>query len=97
MPPDSHLAAGRPQVIATVNTAIGVYDKSGTVLSGPVTSDTFFSDTHCTGTFDPTVEYDEGADRWIINYDASPNNCIAVSQTGDATGAWNVYFFDRSG
>lgn len=95
VPPDTHMAAGRNHVIATVNTAIGIYDKSGALLNGPVTSDAFFNDpTHCAGTFDPTVEYDEGADRWIINYDASPNNCIAVSQTGDPTGAWNVYFFD---
>ncbi len=94
VPPDPHMAVGPDHVIAAVNTAIGIYDKQGQLLNGPVTSDSFFSAASgCGGTFDPTVEYDEGADRFIINYDASPNNCIAVSQTGDPTGAWNLYSF----
>jgi subtilisin-like proprotein convertase family protein len=95
VPPDTHMAAGLNHVIATVNTAIGIYDKQGNLLGGgPVESDTFFNSANCTGTFDPTVEYDEVADHFIINYDASPNDCIAVSQTGDPTGAWNVYSFN---
>lgn len=93
VPPDTHMAAGLNHVIATVNTSIGIYDKQGTLLNGPVLSDDFFNSANCNGSFDPSVEYDEGADRWIINYDAAPNNCIAVSQTGDPTGAWNVYSF----
>jgi len=94
VPPDTHMAAGLNHVIATVNTAIGIYSKQGTLLNGPVLSDTFFGIANCAGSFDPSVEYDEGSNRWIINYDASPNNCIAVSQTSDPTGAWNVYSFD---
>jgi len=94
VPPDTHMAAGLNHVIATVNTAIGIYTKQGALLNGPVLSDDFFNTANCNGSFDPSVEYDEGADRWIINYDASPNNCIAVSQTGDPTGLWNVYSFN---
>jgi subtilisin-like proprotein convertase family protein len=94
VPPDTHMAAGLNHVVATVNSAIGIYSKQGQLLNGPVVSDTFFGNANCTGTFDPTVEYDEGSNRWIINYDASPNDCIAVSQTSDPTGAWNVYSFD---
>ena len=94
VPPDTHMAAGPNHVIATVNTAIGIYSKQGMLLNGPVLSDTFFGIANCNGSFDPSVEYDEGADRFIINYDAAPNNCIAVSQTGDPTGAWNVYSFN---
>lgn len=94
VPPDSHLAVGPNHVIATVNTAIMIYNKQGQVLYGPVTSDTFFNSASCSGTFDPSVEYDEGSDRFIINYDGSPNDCIAVSQTGDPTGSWNVYAYD---
>lgn len=94
VPPDTHMAAGLNHVIATVNTSIGIYSKQGALLNGPVLSDTFFGIANCNGSFDPSVEYDEGADRWIINYDAAPNNCIAVSQTGDPTGAWNVYSFN---
>lgn len=91
VPPDTHMAAGLNHVIATVNSAIGIYNKQGQLLNGPVTSDAFFNTANCTGTFDPTVEYDEGANRFIINYDASPNDCIAVSQTSDPTGkAWSI-------
>jgi hypothetical protein len=93
VPPDPNMAAGLNHVVATVNSAIGIYDKSGQLLAGPVASDTFFNNGSCTGTFDPSAAYDETADRYIINYDAAPNDCIAVSQTGDPTGAWNVYAF----
>ncbi|MGH8042320.1 MAG: proprotein convertase P-domain-containing protein [Rudaea sp.] len=95
VPPDPHMTVGLNHVIAVVNSAIGIYDKQGQLLNGPVTSDSLFSGIsgQCHGTFDPTVEYDEGANRFIINYDGSPNDCIAVSQTGDPTGAWNVYAF----
>ena len=93
VPPDPNMAAGLNHVIATVNSAIGIYDKQGNLLNGPVTSDAFFNNASCTGTFDPSAAYDEVADRFIVNYDAAPNDCIAVSQTGDPTGAWNVYSF----
>jgi subtilisin-like proprotein convertase family protein len=92
VPPDPHLAVGPDHVIATVNSAIGIYGRQGQTF-GVVLSDDFFNSANCQGTFDPSVEYDEGADRFIINYDASPNDCIAVSQSGDPTGAWNVYAF----
>jgi hypothetical protein len=76
VPPDTHMAAGLNHVVATVNTAIGIYSKQGALLNGPVLSDAFFNSANCNGSFDPTVEYDEGADRWIINYDASPRPVI---------------------
>ena len=44
--------------------------------------------------------YDQLADRWIISQFAIPSGasapqdeCIAISQTGDATGAWYRYGF----
>ena len=44
--------------------------------------------------------YDQLADRWIISQFATPSGasvpqdeCIAISQTGDATGAWYRYGF----
>ena len=46
------------------------------------------------------VIYDQLADRWIISQFATPSGasvpqdeCIAISQTGDATGAWYRYGF----
>ena len=47
---------------------------------------------------DPVVVYDKAADRWIISQfavTAAPYyQCVAVSQTNDATGAYNRYAFN---
>jgi hypothetical protein len=52
------------------------------------------SNPNCTGVFDPNVLYDEEADRYILGIDADGfYYCIAVSQTGDPTGSWNLYAF----
>jgi hypothetical protein len=52
---------------------------------------------------DPIVQYDHLADRWMMSQFALPNypsgpfyECIAVSQTGDPTGAWYRYEFQIS-
>lgn len=97
VPPDPHLAVGPNQVIATVNSAIAIYDKHGNVLAGPVDANAFFSvASGCSGVFDPTVEYDESADRFVMNYDASPNDCIAVSTSSNPVGSWYLYAFGTS-
>ena len=48
----------------------------------------------------PVVNYDRLADRWVVSQSAIPtgasvpmDECIAVSQTGDATGAYYRYQF----
>src|SRR6185369_7449180 len=47
---------------------------------------------------DPVVMYDQLADRWIITQFAGTGNptdeCIAVSKTGDAAGAYYRYDFN---
>ena len=53
------------------------------------------ADPECTGVFDPNALYDEEADRFILGIDADGTDyCIAVSQTGDPLGSWNLYSFD---
>lgn len=93
VPPDPSLAAGPDHIVAAVNVAFEIYNKTGTVLAGPTTFSSFFASTPgCTNPFDPTVLYDEETDRFIMGVDANGVNfCIAVSQTGDPTGAWNSY------
>ncbi len=99
VPPDPEMAAGPNHLIAVVNVALEVYDKTGTSLTGPVLIDDFFADlggTNCTagGTFDPNVLYDEKEDRFMIAADGNGNAyCIGVSQTGNPIGSWNVYEF----
>jgi len=93
-PPDPSLAAGPNHLIAMINLAFGIYDKTGTLLTGPTTTDSFFGPAGggCLDTFDPTTVYDEEADRFVMVVDGNGTDfCIAVSQTPDPTGSWNIY------
>ena len=95
VPPDPELAVGPNHVIAVVNVAFEIYNKSGTTLVGPTTFSSFMAgNANCTGVFDPNAIYDEEYDRYILGIDADGSYyCIAVSQTGDPTGNWNLYAF----
>jgi hypothetical protein len=99
VPPDPEMAAGPNHLIAVVNVAIEIYDKSGNSLVGPVILSTFFSGLGgpCVSfPFDPNVLYDEEHDRFFIGADGNGESyCAAVSQTGDPTGSWNLYDFSN--
>jgi hypothetical protein len=102
-PPDTVGDVGPNHYIQAVNTAIGIYSKTGTQLAA------FTFDTLWTGTGtacdannqgDPTVIYDPLADRWFVADFAFTGNgttppfyeCIAVSQTSDPVGGgWYLY------
>ena len=97
VPPDSHLAAGPNHLLAAVNVAFEIYDKSGNVLRSATTFSSFFSQLpDCIagpyGAFDPTVLYDEEAGRFTLSVDGNGEYfCIAVSASGNPTGAWYQY------
>ncbi|MCA9971171.1 MAG: hypothetical protein KC425_13190 [Anaerolineales bacterium] len=96
VPPDPEMAAGPNHLIAVVNVAFEIYNKSGTSLTGgPVTLQSFLgANPTCTGVFDPNVLYDEKADRWMIAADANGTHyCAAVSQTNNPLGSYWVYAF----
>ena len=95
VPPDPELAVGPNHVIAVVNVAFEIYDKSGNSLVGPTTFSSFMSaNSNCTGVFDPNANYDEEHDRYVLGIDANGvGYCVAVSQTSDPTGSWYLYFF----
>lgn len=101
-PPDTNGAAGTTQYVQTVNTALAVFDKaSGNVLYGPVPINTLFQPLggRCASDNDgdPVVVFDKLAQRWVISQFAVTTTpyyqCVAVSQTADATGAYNLYAF----
>src|SRR5579864_1349010 len=107
VPSDDNLAVGSTQVVETMNTAWQVYDKAtGKSVFGPQQISAMF--TGVPGlcgqgqTFfwtDPIVLYDQMANRWIISqiaYESSGttgNECIAVSESSDATGKYHRYIF----
>jgi hypothetical protein len=94
VPPDPDMAAGPNHLVAVVNVALEIYDKSGTSLAGPTTLASFFAPLggDCTLLFDPNTLYDEEADRWIVSADGNGTTyCIGVSQTSDPTAAYFLY------
>ncbi len=94
VPPDPEMSAGPDHLIAAVNVSFEIYDKTGTSLLGPLTLDSLLGAAGggCTSTFDPNTVYDEEADRFIIAADGNGTDfCIAVSQSPDPTGSYNVY------
>ena len=104
-PPDTSIDVGPSHVVELVNnTRIQVFDKTGATLLGPVSIRTLFQSlpdgTACKSgddDGDPIVLYDPLADRWLISQfevDGYPNHqCVAISQTGDPTGAYFAYDF----
>ena len=104
-PPDTDGEVGKSQYVQMVNEGFQVFDKvTGTSVFGPVAITSVWSGfggaCQNGGSGDPIVVYDQLSDRWIISQFAVPSGasvpqdeCIAVSQTGDATGAWYRYDF----
>jgi len=103
-PPDSDGDVGPNHYVEAVNVAFAIYNKNGTLLSGPTTYNSLFAPltgTPCSGQNDgdPYALYDPVADRWVISDFAFPSfpgtsfyQCIAVSQTSDpVSGGWFLY------
>jgi len=99
---DDSGAVGFNHYLQVVNTAIAVYDKSGNVLAGPVSTTTFWrNQPDCGGNqiwSDSVVRFDRYANRWIITRPGGgphgPDLCVAVSQTSDPTGQYDQYAFE---
>src|SRR5438093_7412062 len=100
-PPDPNGEVGPNHYVEIINLVFAVYSKTGTLLLGPVDTGTLwagFAVPDCTDpSGDPVVLYDQLEDRWILTQFTTRGptyyNCIAVSQTGDPTGAYYRYAF----
>jgi hypothetical protein len=105
-PPDTNLSVGATQVVQWVNESFGVFSKTGTLLAGPTAGNTLFqalgANHPCAVNNDGDIiaQYDKAANRWVLTQFSVTNGgtngffqCVAVSQTSDATGAYNVYAF----
>ena len=105
-PPDPVGDVGPNHYVEMINLIFGVYSKDGTLLLGPVDTGTLwagFPIEDCTDpSGDPIVVYDQFVDRWLLTQFttrglADPTlpfyNCVAISQTGDPTGAYYRYAF----
>lgn len=105
-PPDPVGDVGPNHYVEMINLVFGVFDKQGNRLLGPVDTGTLwagFPVEDCTDpSGDPIVVYDQFVDRWILSQFttrglADPTlpfyDCVAISQTGDPTGAYYRYAF----
>lgn len=100
-PPDNVGAVGPNHYIEEINLVFAVFDKLGNQLLGPVAIGTLwqgFSVPDCTDpSGDPIVLYDQLEDRWLLSQLTSRGpiyyNCVAISATGDPTGAYFRYAF----
>jgi hypothetical protein len=100
-PPDPNGEVGPNHYVEMVNLVFAVYSRSGARLLGPLTLGTLwdgFAVDDCTDlSGDPVVVYDQLANRWILTQFTTRGpiyyNCVAVSVTGDPTGAYYRYAF----
>jgi hypothetical protein len=102
VPPDTNGDVGPSHFVQTVNLIFAVYNKTGgTPVFGPVAInslwDGFGGDCEAFNDGDPTVVYDNAADRWVISQFAvsgpSGHQCVAVSTSGDPTDSYFRYDF----
>jgi hypothetical protein len=105
MPPDNDGAPGATQYVQYINIFYAVYDKSGNRVLGPLHGNAFWSgfggSCQTDNSGDPIVRFDAAAQRWVVSQFAINNagndfECVAVSQTADATGSYNRYAFPFS-
>jgi hypothetical protein len=103
-PPDTVGDVGPNHYVQCVNLACQIYSKAppNPPLSAVFTIDALFTgfggDCETLNDGDPIVMYDPLANRWHLSQFAVSNRppsheCVAVSQTGDPTGAWYLYDF----
>ena len=105
-PPDPVGDVGPNHYVEMINLVFGVYDKTGNLLLGPVDTGTLWSGfpiEDCTDpSGDPIVVYDQFVDRWLLSQFTTRGfddpalpfyDCVAISQTGDPTGAYYRYAF----
>jgi hypothetical protein len=98
-PPDTHGDVGPNHYFQVVNCHYSIYNKSGTLLLGPLDNSSVFTGLpNNSNDGDAVVLYDEQADRWLFTQFSLPNypygpfyQMIAVSQTADPTGSWYRY------
>jgi len=103
-PPDTNADVGPNDIVETVNTLVRIYDKNGVPRGPAFKQSSLFAGLNTLAAMvdngDPVVLYDRIANRWIITQFAftgqtTPpyHEAVAVSKTGDPTGAYYLYDF----
>ena len=98
-PPDTIGEVGPNHYVQAVNASeFAIWNKAGTQIGGPVSLGSLWTSGPCATDFtDPTVNYDQLADRWLITQMSSSGFgvCIAVSRTPTpGTTAADYYLYE---
>jgi hypothetical protein len=103
-PPDTNAAVGDTQVVQWVNLCYAVFDKAtGALIAGPFPGNRFWANfkSSCASANagDPIIQWDKSNHVWVASQNVfGPYlTCVAISQTADATGAYNRYAFSQPG
>ncbi len=101
VPPDTNGDVGLTHYVQTINLLMSVYNKAtGVRTFGPVGVNSLWAgfggicETNNDG--DPTVLYDDAADRWVISQFAigvDGHQCVAVSTSNNPAGSYYRYDF----
>jgi hypothetical protein len=101
-PPDTNGAVGSTQYVQWVNESFAVFNKStGALVKGPTAGNSLWKNLGggCANNNDgdPIIKFDQIAQRWVFTQFSVATTpylqCVAVSQTSDATGAYYLYAF----
>jgi hypothetical protein len=97
IPPDSCGAVGPDHYISIVNTNLSAFVKSTGARVLNVSLNSFWGSTGTTG--DPRAVWDPHSNRFIVlatNFSGGSTIFLAISQTGDPTGAWFKFQFQTN-
>jgi hypothetical protein len=100
--PGTTSAVSGSKYIQWVNTCVSVFDTNGKVLYGPTQGKLLFTGfggaCEESNNGDPIAQFDKAAKRWVLTQFAQLETnifptveCLAVSQSDDALGAYNLY------
>lgn len=104
-PPDTCGDVGPDHYLQVTNVYFQVYDKTtgAPMLPAALPNNAMWNGfggvCETTNDGDPIVLYDQFADRWLFSQFSISgpfHQCIAISQTGDPTGAWYRYDYEMS-
>ena len=102
-PPDTNGDVGLTQYVQWVNSELNVYSKTdGHSIMGPTEGNTLWTALggacSANNSGDIIAQYDKLNNRWVLSqpvFNGPPYyQCVAVSQTDDATGLYNEYAFE---
>jgi hypothetical protein len=103
-PPDTNAAVGDTQVVQWVNLCYAVFNKTtGALIAGPFRGNAFWAGmkSFCatSNAGDIIIQWDKTNHVWVASQNAFRPylTCVAISQTADATGAYNRYAFTQPG